>query len=116
MPNRLPTPITPSPLMGIYKFPELIGGRPAWYSRDKDGAIRRLEPVPVGTTDAQVVDALILDLYGHRRPALLKLVCGADQTPAPAASAPPRVRLTPAVTAAVCRAALSRSPAPPAAR
>lgn len=99
--------------MGIYKFPELIGGRPAWYSRGVDGGMRRLEIVPVGVSDAETVDDLIVDLYGTRRPSLLRLVV--EQASTDAASRVQRP-WPPFLTASIARARLSRSPVPPAGR
>jgi hypothetical protein len=54
----------PSPLMGVYRFPETVGGRNAWFSRGPDGSITDFAVVGDGESDARVVDRLALALYG----------------------------------------------------
>lgn len=59
----------PSPLMGVYRFREKVGGCNAWYAVDCLGHIADFQVVRSGFSEAQIVDDLSVRVYG-KRPAL----------------------------------------------
>lgn len=58
----------PSPLRGVYRFRERIGGCPAWYAINCLGEFAELRVVRSGMDEKQVVAELVRLVYGERGP------------------------------------------------